>query len=106
VREADGLVHATPTGMAAHPGLPLPATLLSPSLWVADIVYRPLETELLTEARKRGCRVLSGGPMAVHQAADAFRIITGREPDLARMRRHFDTLADAELIGRQRHAHR
>jgi shikimate dehydrogenase len=105
VRDADGLVHATPTGMAAHPGLPLPAALVSPGMWVADIVYRPLETELLTEARKRGCRVLSGGPMAVHQAADAFRIITGREPDLARMRGHFDTLAHAELLGRQPHAH-
>jgi shikimate dehydrogenase len=105
MRGADGLVHATPTGMAAHPGLPLPAPLLSPGMWVADIVYRPLETELLTAARTRGCRVLSGGSMAVHQAADAFRIITGREPDPARMRRHFDTLAHAELVGRQPHAH-
>jgi shikimate dehydrogenase len=105
LRDADGLTHATPTGMATHPGLPLPAELLRPGLWVADIVYRPLETPLLTVARERGCRVLTGGPMAVHQAADAFRIITGREPDVARMRRHFDTLAHAELVGRQPHAH-
>ena len=103
--DADGLTHATPTGMAAHPGLPLPAELLRPGLWVADIVYRPLETPLLTVARERGCRVLTGGPMAVHQAADAFRVITGRQPDVARMRRHFDTLVHAELVGRQSHAH-
>lgn len=105
MRDADGLTHATPTGMAGHPGLPLPAELLRPGLWVADIVYRPLETELLGIARERGCRVLSGGPMAAHQAADSFRIITGREPDAGRMRHHFDSLAQAELVGRQTHAH-
>ncbi|MDX2647054.1 shikimate dehydrogenase [Streptomyces sp. PA03-1a] len=82
---ADGLVHATPTGMAAHPGLPLPARLLRPALWVAEVVYRPLETELLRTARALGCLTLDGGGMAVFQAADAFRLFTGREPDSARM---------------------
>jgi shikimate dehydrogenase len=92
VRVADGLVHATPTGMAAHPGLPLPAELLRPGLWVADIVYRPLETELVRTARAAGCRVLDGGGMAVFQAVDAFRLFTGREPDAERMLAHFTTL--------------
>jgi len=92
--EADGIVHATPTGMAAHPGLPFPAELLRPELWVAEVVYRPLETELLRTARALGCATLDGGGMAVFQAADAFRLFTGREPDTARM------LADiAELAG-------
>jgi shikimate dehydrogenase len=90
---ADGLVHATPTGMVGHPGLPLPVALLRPDLWVADIVYRPLATGLLTAARDRGCRVLDGGRMAVFQAVDTFRIITGREPDADRMLHHFDTIA-------------
>ncbi|CAL9628644.1 shikimate dehydrogenase [Streptomyces sp. enrichment culture] len=91
---ADGLVHATPTGMAAHPGLPLPAALLHPGLWVAEVVYRPLETELLRTARALGCATLDGGGMAAFQAADAFRLFTGREPDAPRM------LADlAELAG-------
>ncbi len=54
--EADGLVHCTPTGMADHPGLPLDATFLHARLWVADIVYRPLETALLQAARAAGCR--------------------------------------------------
>jgi len=92
VRAADGLVHATPTGMAAHPGLPLPAELLRPQLWVADIVYRPLETELVRTARAAGCRVLDGGGMAVFQAVDAFRLFTGCEPDAERMLEHFTTL--------------
>jgi shikimate dehydrogenase len=90
---ADGLLHATPTGMAAHPGMPLPDELLHPRLWVADVVYRPLETALLRTASARGCTVLNGLGMIVFQAADAFRLFTGREPDSARM------LADAgELV--------
>jgi shikimate dehydrogenase len=92
VPAADGLVHATPTGMAAHPGLPLPAGLLRPGLWVADIVYRPLETALVRTARALGCRVLDGGGMAVYQAVDAFRLFTGLEPDPDRMLAHFTQL--------------
>ncbi|MFE1800882.1 shikimate dehydrogenase [Streptomyces sp. NPDC059517] len=91
---ADGVVHATPMGMAAHPGLPFAAELLRPGLWVAEVVYRPLETELLRVARGVGCAVLDGGGMAVFQAADAFRLFTGREADASRM------LADiSELAG-------
>ncbi|MEU2284845.1 shikimate dehydrogenase [Streptomyces sp. NPDC013178] len=92
---ADGVVHATPTGMAAHPGLPFPAELLHPGLWVAEVVYRPLETELLRTARALGCATLDGGGMAVFQAADAFRLFTGREPDSARMLAEFTELAGA-----------
>ncbi|MEV1002257.1 shikimate dehydrogenase [Nonomuraea sp. NPDC050202] len=89
---AEGLVHATPTGMAHHPGLPLPAELLHPGLWVADIVYRPLETELLKQARAIGCRTLDGGGMVVFQAVHAFRLFTGREPDAERMFAHLTDL--------------
>ncbi|GAA2305027.1 shikimate dehydrogenase [Streptomyces kunmingensis] len=90
--DADGIVHATPTGMAAHPGLPFPAALLHPALWVAEVVYRPLETELVRTARALGCAVLDGGGMAVFQAVDAFRLFTGREPDAGRMLDHFAAL--------------
>jgi shikimate dehydrogenase len=76
-------------GMAAHPGLPLDIDLLESRHWVADIVYRPIDTELVREARAKGCDVLDGGRMAVGQAADAFRIFTGLEPDPDRMRSHF-----------------
>ncbi|MGW1364356.1 shikimate dehydrogenase [Streptomyces chartreusis] len=93
VGAADGIVHATPTGMAAHPGLPLAAELLHPRLWVAEVVYRPLETELLRTARATGCAALDGGGMAVFQAADAFRLFTGREPDSGRMLAHIADLA-------------
>ncbi|MDH2425916.1 shikimate dehydrogenase [Sphaerisporangium sp. TRM90804] len=89
---ADGMVHATPTGMAGHPGLPLPAGLVHRGLWVADIVYRPLETALLRHARSLGCRALDGGGMVVYQAANAFRLFTGLRPDAGRMLAHLTEL--------------
>ena len=82
---ADGLVNATPVGMEGREGLPLDPGLLRPGLWVADIVYRPLETALLRAARDIGCRTLDGGGMVVHQAAASLRLFTGRDPDVARM---------------------
>ena len=95
---ADGLVHCTPVGMAAHPGVPLDLDLLEARHWVADIVYRPIETELVRGARAKGCDVLDGGRMAVGQAADAFRIFTGLEADPERMRSHFLELVAAEEV--------
>jgi shikimate dehydrogenase len=86
---ADGLVHCTPTGMAKMPGMPLDTELLQRRQWVAEIVYFPLETELLRAARAKGCRTVDGGGMAVFQAVGAFRLLTGIEPDAERMRRHF-----------------
>ncbi|KHL05359.1 shikimate dehydrogenase [Sinomonas humi] len=94
--EAAGVVHCTPQGMHDHPGTPFDTALLRPDLWVADIVYRPLETALLRAARSLGCRTLGGGRMAVYQAADAFRLITGLEPDAERMMQYFGELAEAE----------
>jgi shikimate dehydrogenase len=86
---ADGMVNTTPLGMAKYPGMAVPVALLRPDLWVADIVYFPLETELLRMARERGCRTMSGGGMAVFQAMGAFKLFTGLEPDAVRMLRHF-----------------
>jgi shikimate dehydrogenase len=90
--EADGLIHATPTGMAKLPGLPLPMEWLHRDLWVADVVYFPIRTALLEAAEALGCRTLSGGGMAVYQAVDAMRIFTGLEPDAERMYAHFQSL--------------
>ena len=92
---SDGLVHATPTGMAEHPGTPLDPALLHAGTWVADIVYRPLDTALLTAARAAGCRTLDGGYMAVYQAVEAFALITGVTPDAHRMSEHFRRLVAA-----------
>jgi len=92
LKGASGLIQATPTGMAKHPGLPVRKDLLSPSLWVSEIVYVPLETELLKAARRIGCRTVDGGHMNVGQAVGAFRLFTGLDADPARMETHFRRL--------------
>ena len=71
--------------------------------WVADIVYFPLETALLAEARTRGCHVAHGGDMAVFQAVGAFRLFTGREPDVDRMLAHFLALTNPDPMRGERH---
>jgi shikimate dehydrogenase len=86
---ANGLIHATPVGMTGHPGMALPASLLRRDLWVAEIVYFPLETELLRTARNAGCATVDGSWMAVYQAAKAFEFFTGLESVAERMHEFF-----------------
>lgn len=86
---ADGFVNATPMGMAEHPGMAVPAEALRPDLWVADIVYFPLETTLLAAARRARCRVMDGSAMAVYQAVAAYEIFTGQAAEPARMSETF-----------------
>jgi shikimate dehydrogenase len=86
---ADGIVNATPVGMAKLPGMPVRPQHISARHWVADIVYFPLETELLAHARRLGCRTLSGEGMAVFQAVRAFELFTGIQPDADRMKAAF-----------------
>jgi shikimate dehydrogenase len=89
---ATGLIHASPTGMDKQPGMPLPAALLKPNMWVSEIVYFPLETALLRHARQIGCATVDGGGMAVGQAVGAFELFTGLTPDALRMLAHFRNL--------------
>ena len=89
---ADGVVNASPTGMREQPGSPVPPDLLRADLWVAELVYMPRETALLREARAVGAPVCSGLAMCVFQAAGAFELFTGREPDTDRMFQHLEVL--------------
>jgi shikimate dehydrogenase len=84
-QDADGIVNTTPVGMTKMPGLPLAGALLTQQHWVADVVYFPLETELIGLARSLGCQVLPGGGMAVYQAVRAFELFAGVKPDAAAM---------------------
>ncbi|MGQ2978879.1 MAG: shikimate dehydrogenase [Polaromonas sp.] len=95
LKGATGLIHATPTGMDKLPGMPIPAELLRPSLWVSEIVYFPIATALLQAARAAGCATMDGGAMAVGQAVGAFELFTGLRADPERMGRHFRTLLAA-----------
>ena len=92
MKNASGLIHATPTGMLKLPGMPLDPVLLRPSMWVSEVVYVPLETELLKAARRVGCPTMDGGHMNVGQATRGFKLFTGFEPDAARMEAHFRRL--------------
>ncbi len=89
IAAADGVVNATQTGMTGFPGNPIPVSALKPAHWAADVIYTPAETDFLKAAANKGARVLGGGGMCVHQAAEAFRLLTGVAPDIARLRRAF-----------------
>jgi shikimate dehydrogenase len=92
MRKASGLIHATPMGMHKLPGMALPAELLQPAMWVSDLVYVPMQTELLKAAQAKGCATLDGGHMNVGQGFLNFKLFTGLEPDVARMDAHFRQL--------------
>jgi shikimate dehydrogenase len=95
LRTVSGVVNATPIGMASHPGSALDVGRLLSHLWVVDVVYFPLETQLLRAARDVGCRTLNGSGMVIGQAALAFEIITGRVPNQQRMARSFHEMPAA-----------
>lgn len=99
--DADGLVHATPTGMGGGDHSAVDPSLLDPRLWVAEVVYVPLDTRLLRDARAAGCATLDGGGMVARQAADSLELFTGVAPDRERMAAHM-----AGLVAGQREAAR
>ncbi|MFL4475722.1 shikimate dehydrogenase [Paeniglutamicibacter sp. MACA_103] len=88
VGAADGVINATPIGMEHLPGAPFDTAWLRPAHWVADVVYRPVMTQLLTAAAARQCPVVNGTTMLVEQAADTFVLVTGVQPERERMRAH------------------
>ena len=75
------LVNCTSVGMAdsSQDASPVPSGLIRPEMLVFDLIYRPLETRLLRDARASGACVLGGLPMLVYQGAASFKIWTGQE---------------------------
>jgi shikimate dehydrogenase len=83
------LVNATSLGMKGQPPLEFRLDALPPEAVVDDIVYVPLETELLAAARKRGNPTADGLGMLLHQARPAFEAFFGRDPEVTdALRRH------------------
>ncbi|MER3424612.1 MAG: shikimate dehydrogenase [Nitrospiraceae bacterium] len=77
IRDSQILLHCTPVGMSPHVEQTcVPARLLHPSLTVMDIVYNPVETRLLREARAAGCRIICGIEMFLNQAVAQFELWT------------------------------
>ena len=87
--EVDGIINATPMGMASHPGQAISLDDVTTRQFIGDIVYFPLQTALLCDAAARGLRVMTGGGMAVGQAAETFKLFTGHATYLSRMTQHF-----------------
>jgi shikimate dehydrogenase len=90
---AEGVVNATPVGMLGVLGIPVPLDMISSDQWVADVIYTPLETQFIEASRAKGCKVMGGAGMCVHQAAVSFQLFTGCVPDLPRMQRMFSEAA-------------
>lgn len=92
MQRAVGLVNGTPIGMLPNRGTPVPEALLHRGLWVADAVYTPLWTPLLTAAKAKGAEIMTGRDLAVHQGADAFELFTGLVPSIVEMGNAFDAV--------------
>src|SRR5580692_1762615 len=90
LRGVVGVVNGSPVGMLPSLGTPVPDGLLHGGLWVADAVYSPLWTPLLTAARASGATVMTGRDLAIYQAADAFELFTGFQPSTVEMGIAFD----------------
>ena len=89
---AAGVVNGTPVGMLPDRGMAVPEALLHRELWVADAVYTPLWTPLLTAAKAKGAKVMTGRELAIYQAADAFELFTGLKPPIAAIGDAFDAV--------------
>ena len=87
VLPCDIVVNCTPVGMHPKPGdSPIHHSFLKPEMIVFDTVYSPENTKLVSEARSRGCHVITGVDMFVRQAAKQIELFTGQVPDLDTMR--------------------
>jgi shikimate dehydrogenase len=111
IADAAGVVNATPVGMQGFAGNPVPSAALRSAHWVADVIYSPMETQLIKTARAKGASVLTGGGMCVHQAAESYRLFTGLAPDVPRMHRRFasalaerDAAATPAAAGKRRNS--
>ena len=94
--QAGLLVNTTSLGMHGQPALDVDVNLLPSHAIVADLVYVPLETELLTAARARGLKTADGLGMLLHQAVRGFELWFGRKPEVTPELR---ALVEADLRG-------
>jgi shikimate dehydrogenase len=87
----DVLINATSIGLSSGSArVPLDTSTLGEEMVVADVIFNPPDTRLIRDARGRGCRTLDGLGMLVNQAAIAFKIWTGVDPDRELMREALD----------------
>ena len=86
--EADVVINATSLGMVPREReTPLPKKLLRKGMMVMDIVYEPLQTKLLREAKEKGCLTINGLEMLVQQGVAQFMIWTGKRPEIGKIKK-------------------
>jgi len=98
LKAADAIVNATSLGMKGQPPLELDVALFKPTAVVSDIVYVPLRTALVTEARARGLRAVEGLGMLLNQAAPGFERWFGVRPEVTKELR---ALVEADILKSQ-----
>lgn len=90
MKESALFVNATNVGMAPDTDACIipDASFFHPGLAVADIIYNPWKTRLLSMAEEAGCKAFNGYSMLLYQGAEAFRIWTGQEMPVDLVRQH------------------
>jgi len=86
--KGDCLINTTPVGM--FPDMeksPVSKGVLQNFRWVMDIIYNPLKTKLLKDAKEAGCSTITGVSMFVHQGAEQIKIWTGLQPPIEFMKK-------------------
>jgi shikimate dehydrogenase len=95
--EADVIINATSLGMYPRDGeTPVPKRLLKKGMTIMDIVYEPLETRFLREAKEKGCMTINGLEMLVHQGAAQFEIWTGTRPEVGQIKKDIRRILERE----------
>jgi shikimate 5-dehydrogenase len=95
--EADVIINATSLGMYPRDGkTPFPKELLKKGMIVMDIVYEPLQTRLLREAKEKGCATVDGLEMLIRQGMAQFEIWTGGRPDIGQIKKDLHRALEKE----------
>ena len=91
LKESQILINGTSVGMAprTEDSIIRDAALLDPHLTVADVIYNPRQTRLLTMAREQGCCTLNGMYMLLYQGAEAFRLWTCQDMPVEEIRARY-----------------
>ena len=100
VARASGVVNCTPVGMAKHPGTALPGPAAAARAFgLPTSSMSRCARNCCNSRERRVAAPLGGGGMAVIQAAEAFRLLTGKTPDVERMLARFQHDVEAEQLG-------
>jgi shikimate dehydrogenase len=95
--EADVIINATSLGMVPQDReTPIPRKLLKEGMMVMDIVYQPLQTRLLREAKEKGCLTVNGLEMFVRQGVAQLEIWTGRRLEIGRIKKDLGRTLERE----------